>query len=167
MQILKNIFNSKEKYYLELDESLESQPAKAVAKTVEKVNSAVKEAAEEVVESKPVQKAVEVAAETKKAAPEKPETVTKTEAKTTKTDKPQKEAKPSPKNAGASSFDPPFWVAAMYGSKNASTNNNGTPAEQTFATDNLMPTISKYRRSPGPSLNKFKDMAKKAKTAKG
>ena len=190
MQMLKNIFNSKEKYYLELDEALESKPAKAVAKTATKVSNTVKEKAAEVAESKPVEKAVEAASKTKEAVEDKLETVTKTESakpkgktsikdkankkgkvsaegKPDKTDKPQKPAKLSPKDAGASSFDPPFWVAAMYNSSSTEVNSDGTQAEPTFAADNLMPTVTKYRRRPGPSLNNFKDMAKKAKTPKG
>ena len=165
--MLKNIFNSDNKYYLELDESSESKPVKTAVKTAEKVSNTVKETVTKVPESKPVEQTVKVAAKPKEAAQEKPKTVTKTEAKVSKTDKPQKPAKPSPKAAGASSFDPPFWVAAMYNNSNTQVNSDGAQAEQTFATDNLMPTASKYRRRPGPSLNNFKDMAKKARTPKG
>ncbi len=57
----------------------------------------------------------------------------------------------------------------MYNNNNSSSSNksNGSRAEQTFATDNLMPTITNSRRRPGPSLNKFKEMASKAKTPRG
>jgi hypothetical protein len=70
---------------------------------------------------------------------------------------------PAPKNSGASSYDPPFWVAAMYKNNSSGRSNNGSE-EQTFATDNLMPTVTQYRRRPGPSLNKFKDMARQSRT---
>lgn len=64
---------------------------------------------------------------------------------------------------GKSSYEEPFWVKAMY-----SNNGNGSGktggGEKTFATDNLLPTPSNYRRRPGPSLNNFKDMARQVKT---
>ena len=222
MQMLKKIFKSKDKYYLELDEAVE---------TAKKVGSAVQDKAADVLESKPVQQAVEtvkeaadvaqdklqsavstdtkteaksaaksaekkvesVASEAKteaksaaKSAANKVESVAgeaKTEAKSaankvektakgkqaTKKDNSasQSKSQPSPQDAGASSFDPPFWVAAMYKNSSTNVNSDGTQAQQTFATDNLMPIITNTRRRPGPSLNKFKDMANKAKTPKG
>ena len=54
----------------------------------------------------------------------------------------------------------------MYNNSSA-TNSNSKLGEQTFATDNLMPVGTKYRRRPGGSLNQFKAMAKQAKTPKG
>ncbi|MEL6438520.1 MAG: hypothetical protein AAFQ80_04610 [Cyanobacteria bacterium J06621_8] len=69
-------------------------------------------------------------------------------------------------DSGASSFDPPFWVAAMYkSSDDGDETTEVKTSSQTFATDNLMPTITKYRRRPGGSLNKFKTMAKESKTS--
>ena len=76
----------------------------------------------------------------------------------------EKEAKPARTNSGASSDEPPFWVAAMNNTNKNKTNSNGQVAEQTFAPENLLPIATKYRRRPGGSLDKFKDMAKSAKT---
>lgn len=175
--MLKKIFNSDKKYYLELDEIQDSKPVKQVVKAAEKVAEVVQEKATEVLESNPVQQAEKtaektadkaqdklqsVAAETKSKTKSGKKEVKKVAAKTEK--EPQAETKPSLKDAGASSFDPPFWVAAMYNNNGTTTNKDGTQVEQTFATDNLMPTVTKYRRRPGPSLNKFKDMANEAKT---
>jgi len=181
MQMLKKIFNSDKKYYLELDEIEDSKPVQAVVKTAEKVADVVQDKAKEVIDSKPVEKAVETAKQATDDAQDKLKSATTTEAKPqeksqtveskkgkSKPDQPtQAKAKPSPKDSRASSFDPPFWVAAMYNNNGSGTNSDGTKAEQTFATDNLMPTITKSRRRPGPSLNKFRDMASKAKTPRG
>ena len=214
MQMLKKIFNSKDKYYLELDEAVE---------TAKKVGNVVQDKAADVLESKPVQQAVETVKEVADVAQDKLQSAVSTDAKTeaksaankvksvasdakteaksaaksaektvesvasdAKTEAKsaaksaektvegeqaakkdnsdsQSKSQPSPQNAGASSFDPPFWVAAMYKNSSTDVNSDGTEAEQTFATDNLMPIITRTRRRPGPSLNKFKDMAKKAK----
>lgn len=166
MQMLKKIFNSENKYYLELDEIEESKPVQAAVKTAEKV-----------LESKPVQQVVEATKEAGDVAQDKLQSAVDTEAKpqekssqkdAAKSQKaPEAKVKSSPQDAGASSFDPPFWVAAMYNNSTTTANSDGTQPEQTFATDNLMPTITKYRRRPGPSLSKFKNMASKAKTPKG
>lgn len=188
MQMLKKIFNSDSKYYLELDEIKESKPVQAVVETAEKVADAVQDKASEVLESEPAKETVETAKKTAKKA--KDEAQSKLKSTTETESKPQakskadskfkanqngkaaqvqqnEKAKPSPQNAGASSDEPPFWVAAMYNNSTSDVNIDGQKAEQTFATDNLMPTITKYRRRPGPSLSKFKDMASKAKTPKG
>ena len=177
MQMLKKIFNSESKYYLELDEIQESQPVQAAVKTAKKAASVVQNQAEKVLESEPVQQAVETTKQAADAAQDKLQSAVNTEAKpqakSSKKDAeksqkaPEAKAKPSPQDAGASSFEPPFWVAAMYNNSTTTAKSNGAQAEQTFATDNLMPTVTKYRRRPGPSLNKFKDMASKAKTPKG
>ena len=182
MQMLKKIFNSDSKYYLELpDEIEEAKPVQAVVKTAEKAVDVVQNKAQEVLDSKPVEKAVETAEQAKEEAQDKVQAVSKTvtqpadkkKATAKKKGSPKSEAKPqakatpSPKDAGASSFDPPFWVAAMYNNSTTTVNSDGTQAEQTFATENLMPVVTKYRRTPGPSLNKFRDMAKQAKTPKG
>lgn len=202
MQMLKNLFGSGKKYYLELDESEKPDVVKAASKAAD----TVKEKATELAQSKPVQQAVETVSEVSttvaSAAQEKLSDVlpgeevaenksVKTEQKSEQNKKTAKtakksakapakteqngkvaakektpEAKTTPENSGASSFEPPFWVAAMY-NNNGTTNSNGKVAQETFATDNLMPTITKYRRRPGGSLSKFKDMAKKAKTPRG
>ncbi|MEM7594033.1 MAG: hypothetical protein AAF383_21415 [Cyanobacteria bacterium P01_A01_bin.83] len=189
--MLKNLFGSGKKYYLELDESEQPNVVEAASKAAE----TIKEKATELAESKPVQQAVETVSEVsttvKTATQEKLSEVLPgegdenkpAEAKTAK--KPEKapakaeqngkavaakektpKAQSTPQNSGASSFEPPFWVAAMYNNKGTN-NSNGKVAEETFATDNLMPIVTKYRRRPGGSLSKFKDMAKKAKTPRG
>lgn len=190
MQMLKNMFGSDKKYYLELEESQKSDVVKAASKAA----GVVKEKATELAQSQPVQQVVETVSEASStvttaaqenlaaALPDE----TPVESKPVNKNKSNKSAKakakqngkaagvnetpqkaqPTLKNSGASSFDPPFWVAAMY-NNNSSTNSNGMIAAETFATDNLMPTVTKYRRRPGGSLNKFKDMAKQAKTPKG
>ena len=99
-----------------------------------------------------------------KQAPAKESTASKNGKATEST--PETESTPDSTNTGASSYEPPFWVAAMYNTNNGAANNNGQVAEQTFATDNLMPTPTKFRRRPGGSLDKFKNMAKQAKTPK-
>ena len=205
MQMLKKIFKSDKKYYLELpDEITESKPVQTAVKTAEKVADAVQDKASEVLDSKPAKEAVKTAKQVtnkaedkakdtlkskpvkeavKTADKAKEEVKEKVESKTVESKtkinkkqknakqsdskKPEAKAKPSPQDAGASSFEPPFWVAAMYNNSNSNVNSDGTQAQPTFATENLMPVVTKTRRRPGPSLNKFKDMAKNAKTPKG
>ncbi len=149
-----------------------SQPVQEALKTAEKVVDAAPEKLQSTLttETKP---AKSKAAKTDKAS--KNGKVLKTD-KATKNGKnaaektAEKQDKPAaaPQNSGASSYEPPFWVAAMY--NNSSSNNgsaNGSSSSgQTFATDNLMPIITKSRRRPGASLNQFKDMARKAKTSR-
>ena len=184
MQMLKKIFNSDKKYYLELDEIKESKPVQAVVETAEKVTDVVRDKASEVLESEPAKETVETAKKTQDVAQNKLKSTTKTKSKPkakSKGDSKQSDkngratkseentqAMPSPQDAGASPDEPPFWVAAMYNKNNTTdVNSDGQKAEQTFATDNLMPTITRYRRRPGASLSKFKDMASKVKTPKG
>ncbi|MEL6495430.1 MAG: hypothetical protein AAFQ41_09945 [Cyanobacteria bacterium J06623_7] len=187
MQMLKKMFSSKDKYYLELkDEVTDSEVVQTAVTKAEKTAPAVKEKAQEVAKSEPVQstvktsgeaietaqeKVAEIATDEKSSSKEPSKGKAGTKAKADKSVKaeqngkaaPQK-TKPTPANSGASSFDPPFWVAAMNNTNKSKTNSNGQVAEQTFATDNLLPISTKYRRRPGGSLNKFKDMAKSAKT---
>ena len=186
MQMLKKLFSSDKKFFLELDELKESEAVQTVVETTKKVASAAKETASEVVDT--AQEKLESAISTE----EKPTETTKTkdksekakakpakgEAKDEAKDKPalpqakteqngsakDSEAK-TPGNTGASSYDPPFWVAAMYNNDSSKeAKSNGRVAEQTFAPENLMPITTKFRRRPGGSLDKFKDMAKQAKT---
>ena len=198
MQMLKKLFSSENKYYLELQEEVkDSEVVQAAVNTASKTAEVLKEKVTEVANSQPVQEAVQKATEAGTAAQEKlasvvteenpaeaksaktkvksePESKTdvKHKGKVAESDKQvaesdkQEQAKPNLENSGASSFDPPFWVAAMYNNSNNTANSNGKAVEETFAPDNLMPTITKYRRRPGGSLDKFKDMAKKAKTPK-
>lgn len=189
-----SIFSSDNKYYLELKEEVQdSEVVQTAVKTAEKTAAAAKETAQEVVQSEPVQKAIETAGDALDTAQEKVASAIGTESKPSES-KPAKDNKPAAKNgkvasakakqgdvakaekqetkpaksaaqnAGASSFDPPFWVAAMNNTNNKSANGNGIVEGETFAENNLMPVATKYRRRPGGSLDKFKDMAKTAKT---
>ncbi|MEM6613003.1 MAG: hypothetical protein AAF652_12270 [Cyanobacteria bacterium P01_C01_bin.72] len=193
MQMLKKLFNSENKYYLELDETKDSEVVQSVAQKAAKTTQVVKEKAQEIAKSEPVQQAVSTASEaventqeklageiateeadSKKPARKSAKSKAAANGKAAKNSKvaksaDQEEQSPAtPQDSGASSFDPPFWVAAMNNTNKKATDSNeqlnGQPAEGTFATDNLMPTITKYRRRPGGSLDKFKDMAKAAKT---
>lgn len=180
--MLKKLFNSDKKYFLELDELKESEAVQNAVETSKKVASATKEAASDVIDA--AQDKLQSAVSTEeKPAESKAKTQEKTarvEAKGKAKDKPaspqakaeqngaakDSEAKTAG-NAGASSYEPPFWVAAMYNNSSKDTNGNGRVAEQTFAPENLMPITTKFRRRPGGSLDKFKSMAKQAKTPKG
>ena len=148
MQMLKKMFNSDGKYYLELDDAQEKD-----------INTATEASTEASTKTEKVaEKAVEQVATPKKELPtEAP--VVKPEQKT-KAIKVESKDKTSPAatTSKAVSSEQPFWVAAMYNTTN--NNSNDSVSEQTFATDYLMPTITKFRRSPGPSINQFKDMAK-------
>jgi len=202
MQMLKKLFNSDKKYYLELDELKDSEVVQTAVKAASKTAQVVKEKAQEVAESQPVQDAVQTASEVVDVAQDKVASAIATEEKPSKQEvKPAKateaknskskaakngkaaakvdqassnedskqEAKPAKaevKNSGASSFEPPFWVAAMNNTNNKASNGNGVVEGETFAEDNLMPIATKYRRRPGGSLDKFKDMAKSVKTSK-
>jgi hypothetical protein len=173
MGMLNKLFNSKNKYYLELDEVKDSKPVQAVVQTANKVAEVVKEKTADVVETKPVQEAIKTQNEVTNTAQEKLQSATDTKAKrkqqnkqvaTKSQEQTATKPAPAPKNSGASSYDPPFWVAAMYNNNNSSGSSNNGKGEPTFATDNLMPTVTQYRRRPGPSLNKFKDMARQSRT---
>ncbi len=191
MGILKNLFKSDKKYYLELDEVKDSKVVQDVAKAATEVSDTVKEKAASVANSQPVKEAVKTATEVTDTAQEqlasvvtedKPEQAkpvaakasskskakSKKKGKTGKSTTKTESAKVTAKNSGASSYDPPFWVAAMYNNNsNGSASSNGAATEsETFATSNLMPTVTNYRRRPGGSLNKFKDMAKNVRTGR-
>lgn len=177
MQMLKKIFKSDKKYYLELEDSDVPQAVQQAVKTAEKVvdkvqdqagkvADAVQDQAAALIESQPAPKAITTAQEVVKTL-EKPTATKKAQGKSVKKAASQPKVATPAKNSGASSFDPPFWVAAMYKNNTNQTNSDGTKAEQTFAPDNLMPTVTKYRRTAGPSLNKFKDMARQTKNFRG
>ena len=177
MQMLKKLFNSENKYFLELKESDAVQTA---VETTKKVASAAKETASEVADiaQDKLESAIsteEKPAESKAKPQEKPESEDiKAKGKPESEDKAKQNGATKDsevqtvENTGASSYDPPFWVAAMYNNNSRKeTNGNGRVAEQTFAPENLMPISTKFRRRPGGSLDKFKDMAKQANTPKG
>ena len=153
MSLLKKLFGSSEqKFRLQLDE------------TATQVAEDVKEQVDKVKDSQPVQDAVETATQVAKDVKNQAKSAT-----TNKKGKQQSPAKPktAPVSSAASSWEEPFWVKAMYKNNSNGSNGKAAASEQTFSTDYLMPTITKSRRRPGPSLNKFKDMASKARTPKG
>lgn len=162
MELLKNIFGKKNNnYYLELKETAEEVVSTAqetveevVSTAIEAVDNNLDKTKEVETETASVKETVKEKAPTKEA---KSQSTSKNQNKQTAT------TQPSPQ---ASTYEPPFWVKAMYKNSN---NGNGKAAQsqKTFATDNLMPTISNARRLPGPSLNKFKEMANKARTPRG
>jgi hypothetical protein len=176
MQMLKKLFNSENKYFLELDDVKESEVVQTAVKTAKKAANVAKETASEVADTaqEKLQSTIATEDTDSKAKSEQPEPAADSQAKAKKNGKAveksesatQEKSTSTPENTGASSYEPPFWVAAMY-NNNSSDNSNGRVAEPTFATDNLMPIITKSRRRPGGSLDKFKEMAKQAKTPKG
>jgi hypothetical protein len=186
MQMLKKLFNSESKYHLELDETEGSEAVQAAVKTTEKsakkaakvvkekavevkaeAASKVVDTAEAVVETPPTAQdngASAIASNSKPGKQKPAKATTKTTAKG-KGKEAEQVVQATAKKSAASSYEPPFWVAAMNNTNtNGSSNGSGQGGEVTFASDNLMPTISKYRRLPGGSLAKFREMAKTAKT---
>ena len=152
--MIKKLFGGKSnEFFLEIDESDNNQATetKVEEKQPEPVAVATEEKQPEVVETKSATKSKKTSIKDRK----------KTATKTATTPPPQ----PTPVSAGSgASGDQPFWVKTMYNT-NSSNGSNGQVGggEPTFATDNLLPTPSAFRRRPGPSLNKFKEMARQAK----
>ncbi|MDJ0635823.1 MAG: hypothetical protein QNJ34_21730 [Xenococcaceae cyanobacterium MO_188.B29] len=154
--MIKKLFGGKSKeFFLELDEAGNNSSTETKAEETQPAPAAVTQAEDkqpevmEVINVKPASKSKKTSIKSKK----------KKAAETT-------EPTPAPASVssnGASSWDPPFWVKAMY-NNNGSSNGKVEAGEKTFATDYLLPTPSSSRRRPGPSLNKFKDMARQAKT---
>lgn len=160
MQMLKKIFNSDSKYHLVLDETESSEAVQAAVETVGKsAKETAKVVKEKVVVATAQDNGASAIASNQKSGQEKSSKATSNEQNG------KKEVQPTPKQSAASSYEPPFWVAAMSNTNNnVSSNGSSQGAEVTFASDNLMPTITKYRRVPGGSLAKFRAMAKTAKT---
>ena len=164
--MIKKLFGGKSnEFFLELDESdnnqatetkaEEKQPKPVAVATEEKQPEpaavATEEKQPEAVEAKSAKKSKKTSIKNKK------KTATKTAAAPS--------TKPTPvSSSSSSSWDQPFWVKAMYNSSSSNGSNGQVEGgQQTFATDNLLPTPSASRRRPGPSLNKFKEMARQAK----
>jgi hypothetical protein len=157
MQMLKKIFSSDDKYHLVLDETESSEAVKAEvapkAVNTPKVKVTTAATAEDNV-------GPAIAKDKKSGQKKSPKAAAKPQVA-----KQEVQPTPTPKKSAASSYEPPFWVAAMNNTNNKdSSNGSGQGVEATFASDNLMPAITKYRRVPGASLAKFKAMAKTAKT---
>jgi hypothetical protein len=101
------------------------------------------------------------------AAAKKPEPVVAASAPA-KADSPKSEKSESPKKAKAETSKKsqtekePVKVAAA-----AATNGKSSSSSEptlTFAPNNLMPTPNASRRTPGPSMNSFREMARQVKT---
>ena len=162
---------------------LESEPLEKAAQTAgkakdvvqEKIQNVVPDQLQDIIPDQLQSKTTEAKPEPETKSPEKKPQATSSKKVSQKSNEgapkskkqPQAKEKSASQNSGASSYEPPFWVAAMYNNNSSGANSNGSQAEQTFATDNLMPIVTKYRRRPGPSLNKFKNMAKGTKTSRG
>ena len=166
--MIKKLFGGKsDGFFLELDESANSQA------TETKVEEKQPEPAATLEPDKQPEPAAVATEEKPSEAPEakSAKTSKKTSIKNRKKTATKTAATPSPKptpvsssRASASSYEPPFWVKAMYNSSSSNGSNGQVGGgQQTFATDNLLPTPSRSRRRPGPSLNKFKEMARQAK----
>ena len=165
--MIKKLFGGKSnEFFLELDETGKNQATetKAEEKQLEPVAVATEEKQPEPAATQEPEKQPEVV-ETKSATKSKKTSIKNRKKKATKT-----AVTPSPtptpvSSSSTSSWEPPFWVKAMYNSSSSNGSNGKVEGgEQTFATDNLLPTPSTFRRRPGPSLNKFKEMARQAKT---
>ena len=171
--MLKKLFGSGQKndgFYLQLDQQETNKSTESSTSANDKAKVAA--APERKPEPAPAPEVKATPAEEKESAPA-PEIQPQTTAKKSKQAKSKTQKQPKvtaakATNFGASSFEPPFWVKAMYNNSGNDTNGiNGQKTAQTFATDNLMPVITKARRRPGPSLDKFKDMASKTRAPRG
>lgn len=138
----------KKGYYLELSEADKGQVSatakEEIKEKVESVVETVKEKASEIASTESSQKT--------------------TNKKTTKKKTSKTKAAPTSEQSKVTANDSPGWVATI----NANTNNGnatGASLPKTFATDNLMPTPSTYRRRPGPSMKPFIDMASQRKSS--
>ncbi|MDJ0714545.1 MAG: hypothetical protein QNJ54_10035 [Prochloraceae cyanobacterium] len=107
-------------------------------------------------------KAVPSSPVTEKAASPKPKTAKKTTKKSgKKTEKTS--VKASSVSSKATADSRPAWVRAMDNTRKKQEEKVNSNEEMTFATQYLIPTPTKSRRRPGPSLDMFKDMARQAK----
>ncbi|MGV2828619.1 hypothetical protein [Myxosarcina sp. GI1(2024)] len=172
IQKLFNFAKKKSEYYLELDEDETLQDKITEAK--EAVGDKLTEAKDVV-----VNKVTSVAEDGEEQIDSARENV-ETAVKSTKTEEgklklaadknAQNAVQPSANNgankdSGASLWEQPFWVKAMY-EKNSSNGKGATEPESTFATNNLMPIPTNYRRRPGPSLDKYKAMANETRASR-
>lgn len=144
--------------FLELDEkeeikvAAEAAPVEVATTVVAQAVSVAKETIAEVVETtkesakETITDVVETTKETVKG---------KTKGKTIKTET-------APKPASDTQWDQPEWVKVMY--KNTTVEASSQP--KSFASENMLPTPTTSRRRPGPSLNKFMDMARQVKTSR-
>lgn len=150
--MFKRLFGKKDKFFLELKEDA----AKAVGQAVEQAEKAIGKTTEtisQVVDSKTAEPTKE-----EKAAQAKSNQVAKAAAPAAKT-KDKKTSVKDKKTKGKTEAAKPVVEA-----KPAPTSQNGKvdPTDVAFASKNTV-TSTLTRRTPGPSLNTFKEMARTAK----
>lgn len=126
----------KSEYFMDLSESGAKEPAKVAPAKAEPVAVAAPAKAE--------------AAKSEKSEP----------AKKAKVEKKSKQEKEPVASAAAKTSEPPKVPAAA---TNGKVSSQAQPV-LTFAPNNLMPTPTGNRRSPGPSMNNFREMARQVKT---
>ncbi len=168
--MIKKLFGGKSKeFFLELDETGNNSSTETKAAEAQPAPPAVAQAAETqpepaaVVQTEEKQPEVTEVINVKPAKKSKKTSIKDKKKKATESTEPASVPASASSN-GASSWDPPFWVKAMYNKNVSNGNGKVEGGGKTFATDYLLPTPSSSRRRPGPSLNKFKDMARQAKT---
>lgn len=138
--MLNKLFGKKkeENYFLEFDVKNTSQSQK-----------------NKVVENIEVSETMQIDKNTATTTPSS-ETKGKAETKTASTEK----MPTIPQPQSNVSYDPPEWVKAIKNYSNP-TNNNSPYNTNNFAGNYVSNNVSMSRRRPGPSLNKFKQMAGK------
>jgi hypothetical protein len=146
----------KSEYFMDLGESSAKEPAKVAAAKVEAVVAKVEAAPAK------VEDAVAKVGDAVAAVPAKVEAVKsdKSEpAKKAKVEKKSKKEKEAVASVPAMTSEPAKVPAAV---TNAKVPSQAEP-NRTFAPNNLMPIPTTTRRSPGPSMNNFREMARQVK----
>ena len=165
--MIKKLFGGKSnEFFLELDETSDNQATETkVAEKKPEPAAAPVEKQPEPVAVAPEEKPTEVVA-TQPTTKNKKTSIKNGKKKATKTAATSASTSTPISSKSTNYGGQPSWIQVMYNTSSSNGNGNGQVKveEQTFATDNLLPTPSTYRRRPGPSLNKFKDMARQAKT---
>ncbi|RMF22232.1 MAG: hypothetical protein D6756_10975 [Cyanobacteria bacterium J083] len=164
--MLGKLFGGKKKseggFYLELDDN--EAPAEKTSQVATPTESpAVEKATEPQAVTSTKNPAGEKVAETDDQTIKKPKQKRQKSKKSTEKTAQVQQSQPPTTAGAASSWEPPFWVAALYKKKNDS--NGMGKSEQTFASQSMLP-LSMPRRRPGPSMNKFKDLASQIKLPK-
>ena len=148
----------KSEYFMDLGESSAKEPAKVAAAKVESAVAKKVEAAPAKVED-----AVAKVEDAVAAVPAKVEAVMSDKSEPAKKAKVEKKSKKKEKEAVASlpakTSEPAKVPAAVTNGKVSSQ----AESDRTFAPNNLMPIPTTTRRSPGPSMNNFREMARQVK----
>ena len=150
-----NLFSGKKKdnngFYLELDESKSSQPEEAPKSEPVTVAAAP---VEEAPKSEPVTVAT---APVEEAPKSEPVAVAAAPAEAPNS----KSVKTTSVKKTSTQWEQPEWVKAI----NNYSNNSSveTEEQELFATKYLVPIPTNMRRTPGPSMNKFRQMASKTR----